>query len=63
MPPSCWQIIVYLALFTKSAPMSLTRAWSSRSAACGPVISISPMCERSKRPAELRTAWCSASSL
>ena len=41
---------------------TLERAWSSMAPASGPVTRISPMWERSNRPAEVRTALCSASS-
>ena len=63
MPPSSAQIIEYFALPTGTAEMFEIRAWSRRAAAHRPVTRTSPMCDRSKTPADSRTARCSSSSL
>ena len=60
MPPSSRQSTAYCEAPTWSWPTSLEiRRWSS-APACGPVVSIWPMCETSKTPAAVRTATCSA---
>ena len=63
MVPSSVHIMEYFALPTATADNREISAWSSASAACGPLTRTSPMWERSKMPASVRTALCSSSSL
>ncbi len=62
MPPLSSRMSEYFARPSGTAEMRPARAWSRKAAASGPVTLISAMCEMSKRPAAVRTAWCSARS-
>ncbi len=63
MPPSSSRSSEYFACPMAIAESLPASAESSAAAASGPTNTISAMCERSKRPEDVRTAWCSARSL
>src|SRR4051794_31881370 len=60
MPPSSVQASAYWAPPSGIRRTSLVRTCWRNSAACGPQLSISPMCETSNTPARSRTAMCSS---
>src|SRR3954454_3325628 len=60
MPPSSRQISAYCAPPSGMRRTSLVNRRWRYSAACGPLVSISPMWETSKTPAPWRTARCSS---
>src|SRR5437660_6506057 len=62
-PPRSLHIRVYWPLPAVSSRTSLVSVWFRKVSACGPLTTTSPMCEISKRPAAVRTAWCSSMML
>src|SRR4051812_5291168 len=60
IPPSSRQSTLYSDAPTCRVSTSLETRRCRSAAACGPVVSIWPMCETSKTPAAVRTATCSS---